>query len=42
MPLLFRYMKDISLKANKPMFQRLFEDPTTSTIGDPDLIKALI
>lgn len=41
MPLLFSHMKDVSLSSKQPLFQRLFEDPQASTIGDPKLISAL-
>ena len=34
-------MKDISFCSDKPLFQRLFEDPTATSLGDPKLIKQL-
>ena len=41
LPLLFRYFKDVSLASEKPLFQRLLEDPTATSIGDAALIKEL-
>mmetsp|Transcript_29405 Transcript_29405/g.44461 ORF Transcript_29405/g.44461 Transcript_29405/m.44461 type:complete len:182 (+) Transcript_29405:3768-4313(+) len=41
LPLFFRYMKDVSFESPKPMFQRLFEDPQATSIGDPEVIKEL-
>lgn len=41
MPRLFRYMKEVSFNADQPLFQRLFEDPNASSIGDPALIREL-
>lgn len=41
MPLLFKYFKEVSLASDKPLFQRLFEDPQASSIGDPELIREL-
>ena len=41
LPLFFRYLKDISFASDKPLFQRLFEDPTATSLGDPQLIKQL-
>jgi hypothetical protein len=41
MPLLFRYMKEVSLDSEAPLFQRLFEDPQATSLGDPAIIKEL-
>jgi hypothetical protein len=41
MPLMFRFLKEVSLDSDAPLFQRLFEDPQASSIGDPALIKEL-
>ena len=41
MPLLFDYLKEMSLASKQPLFQRLFQDPQATTIGDPVLIKEL-
>ena len=41
LPLFFNYCKEISLASKEPLFQRLFEDPTASSIGDPALLAEL-
>ena len=41
LPKLFNFFKDQSLQSNKPLFQRLFEDPFATSIGDPQLLKQL-
>ena len=34
-PMFHKYCKDISLSSKEPLFQRLFEDPGATTLGDP-------
>ena len=41
MPSLFSYLKEISMASKLPLFQRLFEDPMASSIGDSSVIKRL-
>tara|TARA_B110000285_G_scaffold229616_1_gene294665 strand:+ start:504 stop:734 length:231 start_codon:yes stop_codon:yes gene_type:complete len=41
MPLMFRYLKEVSLDSSSPLFQRLFEDPQATSLGDPALLKEL-
>ena len=41
LPRLFRYLKSIAMGSDQPLFQRLFEDPQASSIGDPQLIREL-
>jgi hypothetical protein len=41
LPKFFKYMKEIAMNSNQPMFQRLFEDPNATSIGDPNLIREL-
>ena len=41
LPMMFNYLKNQSLASIKPLFQRLFEDPHASSIGDPQLLKQL-
>ncbi len=38
LPLLFTKLKDVSLAANYPLFQRLFENPNAPPMGDPEVI----
>lgn len=40
-PMFHKYCKEISLNSKEPLFQRLFEDPGASTLGDPQLIAEL-
>lgn len=39
LPVLWQYMKDRSLESPAPLFQRLFEDPYSSSIGDPAILE---
>ena len=41
MPLMFRYLKEVSLDSSNPLFQRLFLDPQASSLGDPVLLREL-
>lgn len=41
MPLMFRYLKEVSLESTSPLFQRLFEDPQATSLGDPVLLREL-
>jgi hypothetical protein len=41
LPALFNFFKQVSFDSEKPLFQRLFEDPQASSIGDPKLLDFL-
>lgn len=34
-PMFHKYCKEISLNSKEPLFQRLFEDPAATNLGDP-------
>jgi hypothetical protein len=35
LPKFFKYMKNVAMNSDQPLFQRLFDDPTATTLGDP-------
>lgn len=41
LPKFFKYMRQVSLVSDVPLFQRLFEDPQATSIGDPQVIREL-
>lgn len=41
LPILWQHMKERSLESPAPLFQRLFEDPYSSSIGDPVILEEL-
>lgn len=41
LPSLFAHLKEVSLNSKQPLFQRLFQDPTATSIGNTELIREL-
>ena len=41
MCLLHRHMKSVSKASDKPLFQKLFDDPNATSIGDQQLLSEL-
>jgi hypothetical protein len=41
LPILWQHMKERSFESQLPLFQRLFQDPYSSSIGDPIILEEL-